>query len=84
MASRMKADAAAFGADRKAEFDSSVAKAEKMAKGAGDKLKAVDAAGKTSWAALRSALAESRATFDEANTKAAAAFKDALRKHPAA
>ncbi|WP_372841514.1 hypothetical protein [Phaeovulum sp.] len=83
-ATRMKAEAIGFGAARKAEFDASVEKAETMAKDAGEKLKAVDAATKTSWSALRSALAESRAAYDEANAKAVATFKDAMKKDTAA
>ena len=78
-ATRMKANAAEFGASRKVEFDSSVSKADHMAREAGEKLNAVNAAGKASWSALRSALAESRTALDAAYSKAVEAFKHAQK-----
>ncbi len=56
-ATRIKAAAAAFKSDRKRDFDAVVSEAEQIAHDAGTKLNEVHDAGKTSWAALRSALA---------------------------
>jgi hypothetical protein len=80
-AERIRKAAAEFKADRDAEVDAAVAKADLMAQNAGAKLGHMGDAGKASWAALRSALTESRSAFDAANTKAQAAFKDAMKKN---
>jgi len=80
-AERIKQAAADFKAERDAEVDAAVAKADHIAQNAGAKLENMGDAGKASWAALRSALNESRSAFDTANAKAQAAFKDALKKN---
>ncbi|AKI00300.1 hypothetical protein IMCC20628_01584 [Hoeflea sp. IMCC20628] len=75
-AEKFKDGAAKFQTDRKADVDAAVAKLEKDAATAGDQLKKLNAAGGKSWAALRTALTESRHTFEKAFDEAQAAFKD--------
>lgn len=75
-AGKLKDDASTFQADRKAEVDAAVAKLEKGAITAGDQLKKLNTVGGTSWAALRTALTDSRHAFDKAFDEAQAAFKD--------
>lgn len=78
-AARIKAAAKTFQADRRTEVDAAIVKSEHIAQNAGAKLDNVSEASKISWVALKSALTESRSAFDAANTKAQAAFKDAIK-----
>lgn len=77
MIDKLEASAKGVAADRKREIDSAVAAIRADAKATKTKLDALKGSGKESWAALASALAESRVVFDRANRTAAEAFKRA-------
>jgi hypothetical protein len=64
-------------ADSKAEFESAKKRMEADAAAADAKLDKLNRAGTQSWAAFRTALAETRAAFDRANQEAYDAFKSA-------
>jgi len=64
-------------ADSKAEFESAKKRMEADAAAAETKLDKLNSAGTQSWAAFKTALAETRAAFDRANQEAYDAFKSA-------
>lgn len=66
-----------FAAERRSEIDATVKNMEADAAEAEKKLQKVNEAGKQSWSALMTALAETRAAFDRANHAAQEAFKRA-------
>lgn len=74
---KLDESAARVSADSKAEFESAMKRMEADAAAAEAKLDKLNSAGAQSWAAFRTALAETRAAFDRANQKASDAFKSA-------
>ena len=66
-----------FAAGRRSEIETAVKQMEVDAAEAEEKLQKVNEAGKQSWSALMTALAETRAAFDRANHAAQEAFKRA-------
>ena len=66
-----------FAAGRRSEIETAVKQMEVDAAAAEEKLQKVNEAGKQSWSALMTALAETRAAFDRANQAAQEAFKRA-------
>jgi hypothetical protein len=66
-----------FAAERRSEIETAVKQMEVDATAAEKKLQKVNEAGKQSWSALMTALAETRAAFDRANQAAQEAFKRA-------
>ena len=66
-----------FAAGRRSEIETAVKQMEVDAAEAEEKLQKVNEAGKQSWSALMTALAETRAAFDRANQAAQEAFKRA-------
>jgi hypothetical protein len=66
-----------FAAERRSEIEAAAKQMEIDAAAAAEKLQKVNEAGKQSWSALMTALAETRAAFDRANQAAQEAFKRA-------
>jgi DNA gyrase/topoisomerase IV subunit A len=66
-----------FAAERRSEIEAAAKQMEVDAAAATEKLQKVSEAGKQSWSALMTALAETRAAFDRANQAAQEAFKRA-------
>jgi hypothetical protein len=67
-----------FAGERRGEIEATVKHMEADATAAEEKLRKVNEAGKQSWSALTTALAETRAAFDRANQAAQEAFKRAV------
>ena len=67
-----------FAGERRGEIEATVKHMEADATAAEEKLRKVNEAGKQSWSALTTALAETRAAFDRANQTAQEAFKRAV------
>ena len=67
-----------FAGERRGEIEATVKHMEADATAAEEKLRKVNEAGKQSWSALMTALAETRAAFDRANQAAQEAFKRAV------
>jgi len=67
-----------FAGERRGEIEATVKHMEADAIAAEEKLRKVNEAGKQSWSALTTALAETRAAFDRANQTAQEAFKRAV------
>jgi len=67
-----------FAGERRGEIEATVKHMEADATAAEEKLRKVNEAGKQSWSALTTALAETRAAFDRANRAAQEAFKRAV------
>jgi hypothetical protein len=66
-----------FAAERRGEIEATVKNMEADAAAAEQKLRKINEAGKQSWSALMTALAETRTSFDRANQAAQDAFKRA-------
>jgi predicted ATP-grasp superfamily ATP-dependent carboligase len=74
---KLTADAKAFAAERRVEFDAAVTRMNAEAAAAQEKLQKLNHAGTQSWSALMAALTETRAVFDRASKAAQEAFKRA-------
>ncbi|KPF67388.1 hypothetical protein IP69_13695 [Bosea sp. AAP35] len=82
-ADKLNAASKEFAVERRREIDATVSRMKTDAATAEKKLQELAHAGTESWAALNSALAETRATFDRANQAAREAFKRAVSSNPA-
>jgi hypothetical protein len=74
---KLTADAKAFAAERRGEFDAAVVRMNAEAAAAQEKLEKLNQAGTQSWSALMAALTETRSVFDRASQAAREAFKRA-------
>jgi len=74
-ADKLHGAAAEFAAERRGDVDAAIKRMQAGASEAEASLQKLSRAGAESWAALRSALAKSRAEFDRANQAASDAFK---------
>ena len=77
VAEKLRTAGKEFAAERRGEIEATVKSIEADAAAAKQKLRRVNEAGKQSWSALMTALAETRTSFDKANQAAQDAFKRA-------